>query len=100
VVQIHVLPVCRDAGRKGVRPANPLKLRRDVAAIQVGMVTTVTADQLPRIGIATVHPALNDAGRLTPQNHRPAQPRLIICPHGATDPAPEEILPPSSARLL
>jgi hypothetical protein len=46
------------------------------------MVTAVTADEFPRIGVAALHLALNDAGRLAPQNHRPPQRRLITRPHG------------------
>ena len=46
------------------------------------MVTAVTADELIRAGIAALHSALDDAGWLAPQHHRPPQPRLIMRPHG------------------
>jgi hypothetical protein len=47
-----VLPVCRDAVRERVRPADPLKFRGDVAVIQVGIVTALAADELICIGIS------------------------------------------------
>jgi hypothetical protein len=47
-----VLAVGRDADRKRVRPADPPKFSRDLAVIQVGMVTALAADELICIGVA------------------------------------------------
>jgi hypothetical protein len=47
-----VLPVCRDACRKPVRPADSLKSRSDVSVIQVGIIAAVAADELIVVGVA------------------------------------------------
>ncbi len=54
-----------------------LKLRRDLAVVQVGMVTAVAADDLKHVGVAAVRPALYNARRPPPQNHRPAMSGLV-----------------------
>src|SRR6266480_2386111 len=59
-----------------VWPPDPLKLRRDLGVIQIGMVPAVAADEFKHAGVAAFRPALHDAGRLAPQNHRPAMPLL------------------------
>src|SRR6266700_5811534 len=56
-----VLLIRDDAGRNHVGPAEPLKLSRDVAVVQVGMITAVTADDLKRIRVASFRPACHYA---------------------------------------
>jgi hypothetical protein len=58
--------------RHRARAAEPLKLRRDLRVIQVGMVTATRADELERTDVAAFHPARYDAGRPAPQARRPA----------------------------
>ena len=64
-----------------VRPADLPKLRRDLGVVQVGMVAAVAADDLERVGVAAFRPAVHHAGRLAPENHRPAMPGLIMGRH-------------------
>jgi hypothetical protein len=66
-----VLPVGRDADRKHVRPADPPKFSRDLAVIQVGMVTALTADELICVGVAAFRLTHHDADRLASQDDRP-----------------------------
>ena len=76
-----VLPVCRDACRKPVRPADSLKSRRDVSVIQVGIIAAVAADELIVIGVAAFGTAFHEMDRLTSQDHCPPQRRLIMDLH-------------------
>src|SRR5262249_20288755 len=80
-VQFDVPLVCGNAGRDRVWPADPLKPRRDLGVIQVWIVTAVAADELKRVGVAAFRLAFHDAGRLAPQNGRPAMPWLITGLH-------------------
>lgn len=77
-----MLPVCRDAVRELVRPADPLKFKGDVAVIQVGMVTALAADELICIGVAAFRLTFHDADWLASQDDRPPQPGLIMRLHG------------------
>src|SRR5437764_693997 len=52
---------------KRIRPAERLKLRRDLGVIQVGTVAAARADELKRVGVAPFHPAVCDADRLAPE---------------------------------
>src|SRR5580693_3706508 len=45
------------------------------------MVAAVAADDLERVGITAFRSAVHHAGRLTPENHRPAMPGLIMGRH-------------------
>jgi hypothetical protein len=71
-VPSDVLLVRCDAGRDGIGASDPLKLRRDIVVIQVGMITAVAADDLKQIGVTVCRLALDHADRLAPENHRPA----------------------------
>ena len=71
MVQSDMLPVCHDALRDQVWPAHPLELRRDLAVIKAGIVTTVVADEFKH-GAAAFLTALTDESRPTPQDHCPA----------------------------
>ena len=53
---------------KQVRPAQPLKPRRDLRVIQVRMIAAVGADQLVHVGVAAHDAAAHDADRLAPQD--------------------------------
>jgi hypothetical protein len=70
--QPEVPVVCRQCRLQGVRPAELLKLRRDLGVIQVWMVAATRADELKRVGVAAFHPALDDTDRLAPDARRPA----------------------------
>jgi hypothetical protein len=77
-----VRPVCRDAVRKRVRPADSLMFRGDVAVVQVGMVTALAADELIRIGVAAFRLTFRDADGLASQDGCPPRRGLIRRPHG------------------
>ena len=47
------------------------------------MVPAVTADDLKNVGVAAFRLAVNDAGRLTAEHHRPAKPRFVTGLHAA-----------------
>src|SRR5204862_4175504 len=79
-----VLPVCRDACRKPVRPADSLKSRRDISEIQVRIIAAVAADELIVIGVAAFGTAFPEVDRLTSQDHGPPQRRLIMDLHGGS----------------
>ena len=66
---------------RSVGPADLLKFRRDLAVIQVGMVTAVAADDFERVVVAALRLALNDLGWPTPQNHRPVVSGLVAGRH-------------------
>ena len=76
-----VLPVCLDACRKPVRPADPLEVRCDIPVIQVGVIAAVAADELVGIGVAAFRTAFHQVDRLTSQDQRPAQRGLIMGLH-------------------
>ena len=60
--------VKRSQGRlKTVRPAKPLKPRRDLQVIQFRMIAAAGAYQLIHAGIAALDAAVHDAGWLVPQ---------------------------------
>ncbi len=63
----HMLP----AQRNRIRPADPLKPARDLAVIQVGIVTAVAADDLEHAGVTAIRMPGHNAGRLAPEKHRP-----------------------------
>jgi len=52
---------------KPVRPAKPLKPRRDLGVIQVRIIAAVGADQLIHVGVAALDTAVRDADRLALQ---------------------------------
>ena len=56
---------------KLVRPAKPLKPRRDLGVIQVRMIAAAGADDLEHVGVAALEAAVHDADRLAAQD-RPA----------------------------
>jgi hypothetical protein len=62
----NVFLVCGDARSDRVWPAYLLKPGRDVVVIQIGIVTAVAADELERVGVAALWPAVNDKGWLAP----------------------------------
>jgi len=66
--------ICGDARNDWVWPADLLKPGRDVAVIQVGVVTAVAADELEHVGVAALRLAVDDAGGLAPKNKRPVIP--------------------------
>src|SRR6516165_10111778 len=76
----QVVPVGGDPGRDLVRSADPLKLRRDLAIVQVGVVTAVAADDFEHAGVVAFRLALHDPGGLAPEHNRPAKARR---PHAA-----------------
>jgi len=51
-----------------VRPAKPLKPRRDLGVIQVRTIAAAGADQLIHAGVAALDAAVHDADRLAPQD--------------------------------
>jgi hypothetical protein len=53
-----------------VRPAEPLKPCRDLGVVKVGIVAAIAADDLEHAGVAAFAAALNDAGRLAPEERR------------------------------
>lgn len=53
---------------KHVRPAQPLKPRRDLRVIQVQVIAAAGADQLIHVGVAALDTAVHDADRLFPQD--------------------------------
>jgi hypothetical protein len=69
-----VFPVRRDARCDRVGSADLLQLRRDLAVIKARVIAAVAADDLELLGVAAFRPALRDAGRPPPQDHRPAMP--------------------------
>jgi hypothetical protein len=75
-----VLLIRPNAGRDGVGPADPLKLGGDVAVIQAGIVATVAADDLERVGVSAFWLAGDDPDWLAPQN----APGLIKGPHACS----------------
>ena len=77
----HVFLICGDARSDWVWPADLLELGGHMVVIQVGVVTAVAADELERVGVAALRPAINDAGRLAPENQRPTMPRLATGLH-------------------
>src|SRR6185312_10773767 len=92
-----VLPVCGDARRKPVRSANALKSRYDVSVIQVGIIAAVAADELIVIGVAAFGTAFLEVDRLTSQDHRPPQRRLIMDLHGGLPGYCADVPPPCRA---
>src|SRR5262245_44961908 len=78
----EVLLICGNARRDGVGSADPLKFRCDLTVIEIGIVTTIAADDLERIGVAAFHMTSNDAGWPAPQYHRPVKPRAAESRHG------------------
>ena len=62
-----VLDIHRQALLDRVRPAKVLKPWRDLGVVQVGMIAAAGADDLECVGVAAFHPAVHEAGRLTPQ---------------------------------
>ena len=71
------VPVIRGQARlQRAGPAEPLKPGRDLRVIQIGMVPAVAADQLKHAGVAAFDTALNDTGRLAPQERYPPVPGL------------------------
>ena len=70
--QPEVLLIGGKACPHRVRPADPLKPGRDLAVIQVRVIAALAADELKRVGVAALSPALHDAGRPTPQARRAA----------------------------
>jgi hypothetical protein len=70
--QPEMIVIRRQARLERPRPAEPLKLRRDLGVIQVGMIAATRADELERAGVTAFHPAIHDAGRLAPQARRAA----------------------------
>jgi hypothetical protein len=58
------------ARSKRKRPAQALKLRRDLGVIQVRMVAAARADEFEEVRVATLGPALHHADRLAPQARR------------------------------
>jgi len=86
-----VLPICRYTCRNRVRPADLLKVSRDVAVIQFRIVAAIAADELIGIGVAALGATLHEVDRLTSQDHRPAQHRLIKGLHNC---------PPSSWAIV
>jgi hypothetical protein len=71
-----VLLVRRQGRLQHVRPAEPLKLRRDLTEIQVGVVAAAGADELKHAGVAAFHPAIGDTDRAAAHEGRPAMPEL------------------------
>ena len=63
----HMLP----AQGNRIRPTDPLKPGRDLAVIQVGIVTAVAADDLQHAGVTAIRMPGHNAGRLAPEKHRP-----------------------------
>jgi hypothetical protein len=63
-VLLDVLLLGRHADRDRVGPADPLQLGRDIAVIQVGIVTAVAADDLVQVGVAALRLAFDHADRL------------------------------------
>ena len=53
---------------KPVRPAKPLKPRRDFGVVQVRTIAAAGADHLVHAGVATLGMAVHDADRLAPQD--------------------------------
>src|SRR5690242_16151958 len=62
--------------RKPVRPAKPLKPRRDLQVIPFPMIAAGGGDQLIHGGVAALDAAVHDADRLTPQERLTAVARL------------------------
>ena len=54
------------------RPAKPLKLRRDLGVIRVGIIAAARADELEHAGVAALGAAVHDANRLAAHECRPA----------------------------
>jgi hypothetical protein len=81
VLKPVVLPVCLDACRKPVRPADPLKVRCDFPVIQGGVIAAVAADEFVGIGLAAFRAAFHQVNRLTSQDQCPAQRGLIMDLH-------------------
>jgi len=81
VVLPDVLLVRGDARREPVGSADLLKLRRDLAVIQIRVISAVAADELVRVGAAAFRVARHDAERPPPQYHRPAEPGLGMIGH-------------------
>lgn len=59
-----------------IGPADPLKAGRDLAVVQVRVVTALGADELKRAGVAACQLALLDVGLLAPQAGRIAVTQL------------------------
>jgi hypothetical protein len=67
------VPVKHSQARlKNVRPAKPLKPRRDLRVIQVQVIAAAGADQLIHVGVAALDTAVHDADRLAAQMDHPA----------------------------
>jgi hypothetical protein len=78
--------VVRLYGRlKRVRPAKPLKLRRDLGVIHVWIIATARADELKQAGVAAFDAAVHDADRLAPHECRAAVAGLPDKREGHTD---------------
>jgi hypothetical protein len=65
-----MLSVRRDTRRDQVRPTQPLEFRRGLPVVQAGIVAAFAADELEPVGVTA---APTKAGRLAPQDHRPAK---------------------------
>ena len=66
LVPPDVLLVSGDALDKRIGAADPPEHRRDLAVIQVWMVTAIAADDLVRVGVAAFRTARHDTGRPAP----------------------------------
>jgi hypothetical protein len=66
----EVLLVRSQSCLQHVRPADPLKPGRDVPVVHIRVITALTADELEHVGVAALHTARHDAGRLAPQARR------------------------------
>ena len=76
VGQPEVLLVRSESCLHRVRPAELLKPGRDVPVAHTRVITTLTANELERVGVAALYPALHDAGRLAPHARRATVARL------------------------
>src|SRR2546430_16636828 len=59
---------------KPVRPAKPLKPRRDLGVVQVRMIAAAGADHLVHAGVATLGTAVHESDRLAAQGRLAALP--------------------------
>jgi hypothetical protein len=81
VVPPDVAGVGGDACREEIGAPGLLKLSRYLPVVNPGVIPAVAADQLVQVGIATFWLAVHDAAWLTPQDYRPAMPRLAMVIH-------------------
>jgi hypothetical protein len=59
-----------------MRPAKPLKPRRDLGVIQASMIAAAGADKFIHLGVEALGMAVHNADRLVPQERRAAVARL------------------------